>query len=101
MFRALGSHGFADLKAAILAYSSFTSVYAVGDPRRFKPGTPDDVFRGTGRAWDVAPTGKRASWTTSPPSPVSCQGSSSTGGAWSPTRFFAMGAALKSGGLLR
>jgi hypothetical protein len=59
MCRALDSHGFADLEAAILAYSSFTSVYAVDDPRRFKLGTPDEVFRSIERAWDVAPTSKR------------------------------------------
>jgi len=59
MCRALDSHGFADLKAAILAYSSFTSVYAVDDPRRFKLGKPDEVFRSTERAWAVAPSSKR------------------------------------------
>jgi len=59
MFRALDSHGFADLKAAILAYSSFTSVYAAEDPRRLKLGTSDEVFRSIERAWTVAPSSKR------------------------------------------
>jgi len=59
MCRAPDSLGFANLKAAIFAYSSFTSVYAVGDPRRFNLGTPDEVFRSIERAWDVAPTSKR------------------------------------------
>ena len=48
--RALDLHGFADPKAAILAYSPFTSVYAVDGPRRFKLGTPDEVFRSIERA---------------------------------------------------
>ena len=59
MCRALDSHGFADLKAAVFAYSSFTSVYAVDDPRRFKLGTPNELFRRIERAWTVAPTSKR------------------------------------------
>jgi hypothetical protein len=59
MCRALDSHGYADLKAAVLAFSSFTSVYAVDDPRRFKLGIPDEVFRSIERAWTVAPTSKR------------------------------------------
>ena len=59
MCRALDSQGVADLMAAIFAYSSFTSVYAVDDPRRFKLGTPDEVFRSTERARTVAPSSKR------------------------------------------
>jgi hypothetical protein len=59
MHRALDSHGYADLKAAVLAYSSFNSVYAVDDPRRFKLGTPGEVLRSIERAWTVAPTSKR------------------------------------------
>ena len=47
------------LAYAIFAYSSFTSVYAAGDPRRVKLGTPDEVFRSIERAWDVALTSKR------------------------------------------
>ena len=38
---------------------STTSVYAVVDPRRFKLGTPDEVFRSIERAWTVAPSSKR------------------------------------------
>ena len=35
MCRALDSHGFADLKAGLIKYASFTSLYAIDDPRRF------------------------------------------------------------------
>jgi hypothetical protein len=57
--RSLDAHGFADFKAAILAYASFTSIYQVDDPRRFKLGTPEQVFSSMERAWVVAPTSKR------------------------------------------
>jgi hypothetical protein len=43
--RALDSDGFADIKAAIMAYSSYTSTLPVGDERRFNQGTPNEVFR--------------------------------------------------------
>ena len=59
MCRALDSHGFADLKAAILSYVSYTSVYAIEDPRRFNLGTPEAVFSCIERAFSVAPTSKR------------------------------------------
>jgi hypothetical protein len=59
MYRALDSHGFADLKAAIMAYSSCTSVLPVGDARRFNLGAPNVVFRSIERAFAVAPTSKR------------------------------------------
>lgn len=59
MCRALDSHGFADLKAALMAYSSYTSVLPIGDPRRFNLGTPNEVFRSIERAFAVAPTSKR------------------------------------------
>ena len=39
MCRALDSHGFADLKAGLLTYASFTYVYPKDDPRRFHPVT--------------------------------------------------------------
>ena len=57
--RALDSHRDADLKAAVLAYSLFTSVYVADDPRRFKLGNPGEVLRSIERAWTVAPTSKR------------------------------------------
>jgi hypothetical protein len=59
MCRALDSHGFADLKAAIMAYSSYTSVLLIGDARHFNLGTPNEVFRSIERAFAVAPTSKR------------------------------------------
>ena len=45
MCHALDCHGIADLKGTILAHASFISVYAVGDPHRFKLGTPDEAQR--------------------------------------------------------
>ena len=60
MYRGLDSHGFADLKAAVMAYASYTSVYPYKDDRRrFNLGTPAEVFRSIERAWVEAPTSKR------------------------------------------
>jgi hypothetical protein len=60
MCRGLYSHGFADLKASVMTYASFTSVYPdKDDPRHFNLGTPAEVFRSIERAWAVAPTSKR------------------------------------------
>jgi hypothetical protein len=59
MCRALDSHGFADLKAAIYKYASLTSVCPLGDPRRFNLGTPAEVLRCIKRAFAVAPSSKR------------------------------------------
>ena len=59
MCRALDSHGFADLKAALLKYASFTSLYPVDDPRRFHLGTPAQIYSSIERTWRVAPTSKR------------------------------------------
>jgi hypothetical protein len=59
MYRALDSHGFADLKAATMAYSAYTSVLPIGDARRFNLGTPNEVLRSVERAFAVAPTSKR------------------------------------------
>ena len=59
MCRALDSHGFADLKAAIVKYASFTSLYPAGDPRRFNLGTPPELFHSIQRTWAVAPTMRR------------------------------------------
>jgi hypothetical protein len=50
--------GLADLKAAIMAYSSYTSVIPIGDTRCFKLGTPNEVLRFIERAFAVAPTSK-------------------------------------------
>ena len=58
--RGLDSHGFADLKAAVMTYASNTSVYPDKDePRHFDLGTPAEVFRSIERAWAVAPTSKK------------------------------------------
>jgi hypothetical protein len=59
MCRALDSHGFVDLKAAIMAYSSYTSILPIGDARLFNLGTPNEVFRSIERAFAVSPTSKR------------------------------------------
>jgi hypothetical protein len=59
MCRALDSHGFADLKRAIISYASLTSIYDQDDPRRFSLGTPAEILRAIRRAWTVAPTSKR------------------------------------------
>ena len=59
MCRALDSHGFADLKAAIVKCASFTSLYPAGDPRRCNLGTPPELFRSIQRTWAVAPTMRR------------------------------------------
>ena len=60
MCRALDSHGFADLKAAIVKCgASFTSLCSAGDPRRFNLGTPPELFRSIQRTWAVAPTMRR------------------------------------------
>ena len=59
MCRALDSHGFADLKTAIVKYASYTSLYPAGDPRRFNLGTPPELFHSIQRTWAVAPTMRR------------------------------------------
>jgi hypothetical protein len=59
MCRAINSHGFANLKAAIMAYSPYTYVLPIGDARRFNLGTPNKVLRSTERAFAVGPTRKR------------------------------------------
>jgi hypothetical protein len=43
--RALDSHNFADLKAAIYKYAFLTSICPLDDPRRFNHGTPSEVLR--------------------------------------------------------
>jgi hypothetical protein len=59
MCRTLDSHGLAYLKAAIMAYSSYTYVLPIGDARRFGLGAPNEVFRSIERAFAVAATSKR------------------------------------------
>lgn len=59
MCRALDSHGFADLKAGLLTYASFTSIYPEDDPRRFHLGTPSQLLASIERTWRVTPTSER------------------------------------------
>ncbi len=59
MCRALDSHGFADLKAGIIKYASFTSLYPADDPRRFHLGTPQQLLSSVIRTWRVTPTSAR------------------------------------------
>jgi hypothetical protein len=58
MCRAIDYQGFADLKAAVTAYSSYTYSFPIGDARRFNLGTPNEVFRSIERAFAVGPTSK-------------------------------------------
>ena len=57
--RTLDSHGFGDLKDYVRFASALSSVYEVGDPRRFGMGTPDEVQSSMARAWTVVPTSAR------------------------------------------
>jgi len=59
MCRALDSHDFADLKAGLISYASFTSLYLKKDPRRFHLGTPPQLFSSIERTWRITPTSKR------------------------------------------
>jgi hypothetical protein len=59
MCRALDSHGFADLKAGLIKYASFTSLYSTDDPRRFHLGTPNQLLSSIERTWRVTPTSQR------------------------------------------
>ena len=59
MCRALDSHGFADLKAGLITYASFTSLYPTDDPRCFHLGTPPQLLSSIERTWRVTPTSKR------------------------------------------
>jgi len=51
--------GFADLKAAIMAHSAYTTAFPIGDAHRFNLGTPNEVPRFIERAYAAAPTSKR------------------------------------------
>jgi hypothetical protein len=54
--RALDSHGFAHLERSIKLQVAVTSSYDINDPRRFKLGTPAEVFDTLKRCWTIAPT---------------------------------------------
>ncbi len=57
--RALDSHGFADLTRSMRFHASLSSVYPMGDPRRFNMGTPAEVWRTMVRCWQMEPTSER------------------------------------------
>jgi hypothetical protein len=57
--RALDSHGFAYLKAGIITYASYTSLYDMDDPRRFHLGTPAQLFSSIERTWRETPISQR------------------------------------------
>jgi hypothetical protein len=54
--RGLDSHGFARLVTSMLFHRSLSSLYAPLDARRFKMGTPAEVWSTISRCWDVEPT---------------------------------------------
>ena len=57
--RGLDSHGFADLKQSTVFHSALTSVYGIEDERRFKMGTPSEVWRTLCRCWEIEPSSAR------------------------------------------
>ena len=57
--RRIDSHGFADLKRQLNICVSLTASYANDDPRKFKLGTPVEVWSSLSRAWTVEPTSTR------------------------------------------
>jgi hypothetical protein len=59
MCRALDAYGFADLSRCTQRMRALTSVYAWDDERRFKFGTPAEVWRTLMRCWEIEPTSAR------------------------------------------
>jgi hypothetical protein len=59
MCRGLDSHGFADLVSSMQLHCSLSSLYEVGDPRRFNLGTPEEVWSTMSRCWLMEPTSER------------------------------------------
>ena len=57
--RGLDAHGFADLKATLKHNASLSSIYPVGDNRKFNLGTPSSVMSALKRCWSIAPTSVR------------------------------------------
>jgi hypothetical protein len=57
--RALDSHGFAHLEQCIKMHVALTSCYEIDDPRRFKLGTPKEVYDTLQRCWTIAPTSEQ------------------------------------------
>jgi hypothetical protein len=57
--RALDAFGFADLTRAVLYHVALTSCLEIGDPLKFKMGTPAEVLETLMRCWAIAPSGPR------------------------------------------
>ena len=57
--RGLDSHGFADLLRSIILHTSITCDYDDIDPRKFKTGTPEEVWSTMSRCWQIDPTSER------------------------------------------
>lgn len=55
----LDSHLFADFKRAIIYNVASTAEYANDNPKKFKLGTPKEVFSSMQRAWKIHPTPER------------------------------------------
>ena len=55
----MDSHGFADLLRSIVFHTSITCGYDNEDPRKFKTGTPDEVWSTMSRCWQVDPCSDR------------------------------------------
>ena len=61
LYRALDSHGFADLDISLAhcSHCSLSCVYAVNYPRRFNMGNPAKEWSSMMRCWQVDPTSER------------------------------------------
>jgi hypothetical protein len=57
--RGLDSHGFADLKRSTMVHLALSSKYAKDDVRKFKMGTPQEVWSTLQRCWTLEPTSER------------------------------------------
>ena len=57
--RGLDAFGFADLTRAVLYHVALTSCLEVGDPLKFKMGTPAEVLQTLMLCWAIAPSGPR------------------------------------------
>ena len=59
MARGLDSYGFQDLELSMQFHVALTSEYSDNDPRKFKLGTPTDVWDTMMRCWQTEPTSDR------------------------------------------
>ena len=59
MCRGLDAYGFSDFKRCTERMRALTSVYDWMDPRRFKFGTPKEVWNTMARCWTIEPTSER------------------------------------------